>query len=1169
MGKPIRRKAKKRPSLRQSVRRAKQAIGQQIVEGDVLNFFADPELLRRVFGQPKPPALRRKALQKHLTFLHDRHRFADFKGMGVANRVAIRLELADLYVPLKARIDMPEGETWARDVRCAGRPIPDEDRAALGAHLSQPVLVDELLQRHSGLVILGDPGSGETTFLKHLTVQVATGRHPEKRLPLVAPLSVYANTIATQDIPLAEFIPSHFRNECGVDISEEFDRALKEGAAFVMLDGLDEVKELHLRQTVVRRVEDFFNLHRRPGNKFVLTSRIIGYREVRPTAEDLEECTLEDFNDEDIEAFIRHWTQALERAAQGRSDVAARDAERERTELRDAVHRSDNIHRLAANPLLLTILALMKREGVTLPERRAELYDNCVKTLISSWNRARGLGRPPSRDLDPVQTLKTLAPLALWMHETSLGVGLVKKVELLQYLAGLYLLPKIHPRTKQQATTTELSEAETLAKQFLNDVHEHTGLVLERAAGRYGFIHLTFEEYLAGVGLALRGQEGISPIVEAIRHHLHEPAWREVILLTVGYLGLIQMREETASALVEALLADGSSPIGTAVVLAGDAVQDVGSSGVTEACRAKTAKALGITMVREDRVSPALRAKAGATFGRLGDERRSVVPCSLDDLAQMEFCYVPPESFRMGDGENIHTNDCLKERCFWIARYPVTVAQFAWFEKEGGYRDPRWWAEAKKAGLWKDGKISGYFWSAKENKALPEWRDRPGDSGDPFTVANHPVVDVNWYEALAFCRWLTQRLQPSPDGSSRRKADALDSEIPNPKSQMVKASPRLPSEAEWEKAARGGRKILAHPLRRTVAEGLIAPTELNLADNQQPERTYPWEGDLEPNKANYAKTEIGATSAAGCFPAGASPYGVQELSGNVWEWTRSLWGKDWKKPDPGFGYPYTNDPRRENVKAPKEILRVLRGGSWCSGSPENLSCSFRDGVSPGRRSLASDFVVWWYWAVRLQDDLALYPFSSYPFTLYSLSERSELAIFFLAADLQFPPHSRPSQLRYLLFNSFLRLISFLAGGARWRIVLLCFRPRRHWGGHAGSGAGGRSGCCGAVRGTMTILRTCPVPIATTTIPTIATTTTDFVVWWYWAVRLQGGGTGKSARCGMGAAPVQPEPRGHLNARPTPRSSRGKDAAPTVAGKPCRAESHGRYFRARTSFTITV
>jgi hypothetical protein len=106
----------------------------------------------------------------------------------------------------------------------------------------------------------------------------------------------------------------------------------------------------------------------------------------------------------------------------------------------------------------------------------------------------------------------------------------------------------------------------------------------------------------------------------------------------------------------------------------------------------------------------------------------------------------------------------------------------------------------------------------------------------------------------------------------------------------------------------------------------------------------------------------------------------------------------------------------------------------------------------------------------------------------------------------------------------------------------------------------RNACCGAVRGTMTIPRTCPVRIATTTTPTIATTILGFVVWWWVSARLQGGDTERWARCRMGARPVRPEPRGHLTARPTPRKSRGKTRRRpwpvTVRLRAGARESHG-------------
>jgi len=114
----------------------------------------------------------------------------------------------------------------------------------------------------------------------------------------------------------------------------------------------------------------------------------------------------------------------------GDAALARIEAARERRELLEAVHRNPGVRSLAANPLLLTILVVMKRQGVTLPERRASLYQTYVETLLQSWNLVRSLAGRSSSDLDLVETLKVLAPLALWMHETSPGVGLVKEWDL-------------------------------------------------------------------------------------------------------------------------------------------------------------------------------------------------------------------------------------------------------------------------------------------------------------------------------------------------------------------------------------------------------------------------------------------------------------------------------------------------------------------------------------------------------------------------------------------------------------------------------------------------------------------------------------------------------------------------------------------------------------------
>ena len=798
-----------------------------------------------------------EATRQYLTFLYDQFCYPGFKGLGVSDRVPLRLSLLDLYIPLKARLELPRGETWQSEVRVAGRKLLEQE--ADQARLSEPQPVLDVLEKHAGLILLGDPGAGKSTFLKYLTLRLALGQGQDlglgDRLPVLIPLAAYANALEAGEVRLDDFIADYFCQTCGdLPVDEMLRQALKAGRALVLLDGLDEVKDQGLRHTVVERAIQFYNFHRRAGNKFVITSRIIGYREVRPNADDLIEVTLIDFDDEEIQLFVERWTSALERQAHDTdSQIASLEAEKEKTELLASIQHNPGVRRLAANPLLLTILAVMKRQGVTLPERRVELYEQYVKTMLSVWDKARSLtGRSTGQNLGFVQTVRILAPLALWMHEVSPGVGLVKREDL---------------KRKLQAIYAERGEAnpEQAATNFLADVHEHTGLLLERGPGEYGFIHLTFEEYLAGMAIALRGQGNADVLMADIQPYVGKAAWNEVLLLSLGYLGFVQQLDQVAGEVMDRL---GASDSPEAVILAGKAAADMQNGGLhPDRCR-RIQTALLATMTGKARAP--LRAWAGEILARLGDPRFRPDAFYLPDDP---FIYIPAGRFIMGSDPKKDQYSQDRERPqhevelseYYIARYLVTVEQFKAFVEASKYK--------------------------------------PRDPGSLRGLPNHPVVNITWYDALAYCDWLTAQLP----------------KLPNLPAELRRGwRVTLPSEAEWERAARG-----------------------------TDDRIYPWGNEFDPDKANIDETGIGGPSPVGCFPSGASPCGALDLIGNVFEWTRSLWGKDFGKPE--YTYPYSDRLKeRENLQAGREIRRVIRGGSW-AGRHGYARPASHAGVNPNVR----------------------------------------------------------------------------------------------------------------------------------------------------------------------------------------------------------------------------
>ena len=267
------------------------------------------------------------------------------------------------------------------------------------------------------------------------------------------------------------------------------------------------------------------------------------------------------------------------------------------------------------------------------------------------------------------------------------------------------------------------------------------------------------------------------------------------------------------------------------------------------------------------------------------------LPTALRQMTErfgLEFVYVPAGEFLMGSTateveaafelcQEVY-GDCQRRwfeaeqaqhqvdlSAFWIGKTEVTDAQYRPFIEAGGYMDRELWTEA------------GWAWREEEDVTQPRcWDD------EEWNQPHHPVVCLSWYEAAAYARWLSRET-------------GLDV--------------RLPSEAQWEKAARGtdGRMW---PWGDEPPDG----TRLNYCDRNC---TFGW-------KDEAVDDGYGGTAPAGSYPAGASPYGALDMAGNVGEWTSTLWGGcDWP---PGFAYPYRADDGREEIEGGG--CRVVRGGSW-------------------------------------------------------------------------------------------------------------------------------------------------------------------------------------------------------------------------------------------------
>ena len=740
-----------------------------------------------------------------------------------------RLDPVALYCPLNTTEQVP-AETYAdRD---------ENGETDNGVQLSsppqtRPLTLLEAAGESCKTLIVGSHGSGKTAFLRYLVLslldETPEGEHvglkrlgPAWRHGALKPLWLDVRAVADEhpDGLTATDLCHRLAGELGIYADQLCNQVIAPGGVLLVVDGLEAAPEAVA--DFVAGLETLGEMTGSHQNCLLIASEAYVPDEDLPgdALSGLRAVTLAPWTLEQMDDYARGWYAELER----REWVHPEEARDLPSHLCSALRRPE-IQSLARRPLLMAFVAQL-HAVCEIPADAGMFYHALIDLALASWSEARD---EQSRDLRQAFDLNDLR----------------SAVAQLAYQGYARLAPDEEWVTVSESdlrtALIEICQDERweTVNELITRIMERPYLLHERGPGAFGFPDRGLQAYVVARYLSEQ-PELPRLVVELVEKDLDR--WQPVVGYVLSRLAWLGQDLPAALAVADALVQPSLArepllPDDEAwqmVCLAGESAAYLGQSfNLDEQRSVRTIQDQLLTLIERELLSPAERQRAGRALDRLpgGDPRTGVSPAGI------LWCAVPAGPAYLGEEDAAEMHDVGE---YWIARYPVTNAQYRAFVEATSRTSPAHW--------------QGTHYAAG--------------------LGNHPVVNVTWEDANAYCAWLTDRLRQMLSYTWR--AGTPQPVTTSPQGWQI----RLPTGGEWVKAARGGQRLPA-----PEGEGWI--------DNPLPRREYPWgngwtlstsDNPGDEVRENVSESNLGTTTPVGMYASGASPYGVLDMAGNVWEW---------------------------------------------------------------------------------------------------------------------------------------------------------------------------------------------------------------------------------------------------------------------------------------------